>query len=170
MKQLYLSPLNAEHVFNDGSLLSYSLERRGWILHKDGLELVLRDTVLPQPDEIVKFVKENVGLEDVFRKMNLVISCVFPNRPDSFYEGVVNLMEEALLGVADTAQGAVPVYDLSHVALLFGDREPSLDKTGRYLKSLVLTSCAHGAAVFLTIPPTAYDDMETEGEDFDEAL
>ena len=174
MEQEYLNPYDDSRVFDDETLVSYSLERRAWVVCKDGFELILRDTMLPQPEEVLEFIKSRgtPGGQDALsgsHTLNTVLAAIFPEKTPVFYAKVRKFMSEALIGAIETPQGALPTYDLAHLTMLFADIEPSIKKTTDLLRALVAGCCAYKAAYFLTIPPTRFD-YEEEEPDGSEAL
>lgn len=163
VEQEYLNPHNCSRVFDDGTLVSYSIERRAWVVCKDGFELILRDTVMPQPEEVIAFMDSR----DLFRaseNLKSLLAHIFPDKQPEFYRTVEAFLSEALLGVIETPHGGVPTYDLAHLTSLFGDIERNIDKTAKLLEALVAGSCAYKSAYFLVIPPTKFDDEEGDLE------
>ena len=170
VEQEYLNPHEDSRVFDDNTLVSYSVDRRAWVVCKDGFELILRDTLLPQPEEVIAHLEEREE-EHVshsrknsrhVRDANAVLAQVFPGRSMKFYQRVRVFLAEALIGVVETPRGPMPAYDLAHLRALLDDVEPSRRKTCAMMGALVSGFSAHDAAFFVTIPPTKFDDEEEE--------
>lgn len=175
VEQEYLNPYDDSRVFDDGTLVSYSLERRAWVISKDGFELLLRDTVLPQPEEVmVNLLERQLGHDpgglrvlrptQTARDTNSVLAKIFPNRSVKFYKKVRDFLSEALIGIVESPKGPKPAYDLAHISALVADVEPSQEKASALVAALVSGFSAGGVAFFLSIPPTKFDEEEDEFE------
>ena len=168
MEQEYLNPHEDSRVFDDGTLVSYSHDRRAWVVSKDGFELLLRDTVLPQPEEVmVNLLERQLGQDpggaqvlrptQTARDATTVLAKIFPNRSLRFYKKVRDFLAEALIGIIESPKGPKPAYDLAHIAALVADVEPSEVKSSAIIAALVNGFSAEGVAFFLSIPPTKGD-------------
>ncbi len=173
MEQEYLNPHEDSRVFDDGTLVSYSVDRRAWVICKDGFELILRDTLLPQPDEVIAHLEERAEEHKIacaatlrpnrhVRDTNAVLAQVFPGRSMKFYQRVRVFLAEALIGVVETPRGPMPAYDLAHLSALLDDVETNREKSCAMMGALLGGFSAHDAAFFVTIPPTRFDDEEEE--------
>lgn len=162
VQQTYLSPSDGERVFDDGTLLSYSKSRRAWVLHKDGFEVILRDTVLPQPEEVYSFMLDD-DLHRSQQQLDKILHKIFPQHDDEFYARVTCFLAESMIGIVETPRGGVPAYDVQHTRVLLEDQEEDNKLTEGLLRMIVAESYAKKSAFFLHIPPT--EEEQEEGDD-----
>tara|TARA_R110000751_G_scaffold27947_4_gene73382 strand:- start:1560 stop:2081 length:522 start_codon:yes stop_codon:yes gene_type:complete len=161
--QTYLGPNDSPRVFDDGSLLSYSDKRRAWVFHKDGFEVILRDSVLPQPEEVYSWMRD-CDQDRCQKLLDKILRKILPERNEDFYTEVKMFLYETMLGLVETPNGCVPAYDVEHIRALLEDQDEDNNLTEELLKMIVAESYASTSGFFLHVPPTEEEQKEGTNE------
>lgn len=173
MKTTYLNPvengIETALVFGDGSTLSYNIDRRCWMLLKDDVQLALRDTLLPQPEEIFGII-ENENLAHAEEKLYEYLNHCFVGSRDSHKNTVELILRQAALGLSFAVGGPIYAFDYHHVKNLIIDYVGhGKAKSDVLANILTVNTYKHpNLCVFLIVPDS--DFYTEEEEDLDEIV
>jgi len=173
MKTKYLNPVEygaeTARVFEDGSTLSYNIDRRCWMLLKDQEQLALRDTLLPQPEEIFGVMENNELQTHAEEKLYEYLNHCFVGTRDNHKKVVEMILREAALGLSFAPGGPIYAFDYHHVKNLIVDYIGQKKfKADVLIEILTTNTYKHpNLCVFLIVPDS---DFYIEEEDTNEAV
>lgn len=139
------------------------------MLIKDNVQLALRDTVLPQPEEIFGII-DNENQSHAEEKLYEYLNHCFVGTRDSHKKIVELILRQAALGLSFSAGGPIYAFDHHHVKNLIIDYVGNgTPKSDALIEILTVNTFKHpNLCVFLIVPDS--DFYLEEEEDLDEVV
>ena len=167
MKTTYLNPVEngseCARVFQDGSTLSYNIDRRCWMLLKDGQQLALRDTLLPQPQEIFEILEDD-DKRNAERSLYAFLQHCFKGTRESHKNMIEMILREAALGLSFGPDGPIYAFDYHHVKCLVTDYVGGKSIKGDALMHILTANTYKhpNLCVFLMVPDSDWHIPEED--------